>query len=73
MDIILLFLAKPLDKRGTTLVHITYPSLDELYTILVEVECTVNSRPLTYVSTDDLEVITLTLWSSYSVITGSHP
>ena len=28
MDIILLFLAKPLDKHGTTLVHITYPPLD---------------------------------------------
>ena len=27
MDIILLFLAKPLDKHGTTLVHITYPPL----------------------------------------------
>ena len=27
MDIILLFLAKPLDKYGTTLVHITYPPL----------------------------------------------
>ena len=33
---------------------------DELYTILVEVECTVNSRPLTYVSTDELEVEPLT-------------
>ena len=30
MDIILLFLAKPLDKHGTTLVHITYPPLDGL-------------------------------------------
>ena len=28
MDIILLFLAKPLDKHGTTLVHITYPPLE---------------------------------------------
>ena len=28
MDIILLFLAKPLDKHGTTLVHITNPPLD---------------------------------------------
>ena len=27
MDIILLFLAKPLDKHGITLVHITYPPL----------------------------------------------
>ena len=27
MDIILLFLAKPLDKHDITLVHITYPSL----------------------------------------------
>ena len=27
MDIILLFLAKPPDKHGTTLVHITYPPL----------------------------------------------
>ena len=27
MDIILLFLAKPLDKHGTKLVHITYPPL----------------------------------------------
>ena len=27
---------------------------DELYTILVEIECTVNSRPLTYLSTDEL-------------------
>ena len=27
MDIILLILAKPLDKHGTTLVHITYPPL----------------------------------------------
>ena len=27
MDIILLFLAKPLDKHGITLVHITYPRL----------------------------------------------
>ena len=27
MDIILLLLAKPLDKHGTTLVHITYPPL----------------------------------------------
>ena len=27
MDIILLILAKPLDKHGTTLVHIIYPSL----------------------------------------------
>ena len=27
MDIILLFLAKPLDKHATTLVHITYPIL----------------------------------------------
>ena len=33
---------------------------DELYTILVEVECTVNSHPLTYVSTDELEVEPLT-------------
>ena len=33
---------------------------DELYTILVEVECTVNSRPLTYVSTDELEAEPLT-------------
>ena len=30
MDIILLFLAKRLDKHGTTLVHITYPTLDAL-------------------------------------------
>ena len=29
MDIILLFLAKPLDKHGTTLVHITYPPLED--------------------------------------------
>ena len=27
MHIILLFLAKPLDKHGTTLVHTTYPPL----------------------------------------------
>ena len=27
MDIILLILAKPLDKQGATLVHITYPPL----------------------------------------------
>ena len=27
MDIILLILAKPLDRHGTTLVHITYPPL----------------------------------------------
>ena len=27
MDIIVLILAKPLDKHGTTLVHITYPPL----------------------------------------------
>ena len=27
MDIILLILEKPLDKHGTTLVHITYPPL----------------------------------------------
>ena len=27
MDIILLFFTKPLDKHGTTLVHITYPPL----------------------------------------------
>ena len=27
MDIVLLFLAKPLDKHGTTLVHSTYPPL----------------------------------------------
>ena len=27
MDLILLILAKPLDKHGTTLLHITYPSL----------------------------------------------
>ena len=27
MDMILLFLAKPLDKHGITLVHITYPPL----------------------------------------------
>ena len=27
MDIILLILAKPLDKHSTTLVHITYPPL----------------------------------------------
>ena len=33
---------------------------DELHNILVEVECTVNSRPLTYVSTDELEVEPLT-------------
>ena len=31
MDIILLFLAKPLDKHGTTLVHITYPPLKILF------------------------------------------
>ena len=30
MDIILLFLAKPLDKHGTTLVHITYPPLEDM-------------------------------------------
>ena len=30
MDIILLVLAKPLDKHGTTLVHITYPPLEAL-------------------------------------------
>ena len=30
MDVILLFLAKPLDKHGTTLVHITYPPLKSL-------------------------------------------
>ena len=28
MNIILLFLAKPLDKHGITLVHIIYPSLE---------------------------------------------
>ena len=28
IDIILLFLTKPLDKHGDTLVHITYPPLD---------------------------------------------
>ena len=28
MDIILLFLAKPLEKHGTTLVHMTYPPLN---------------------------------------------
>ena len=27
MDIILLILAEPLDKHGTTLVHITFPTL----------------------------------------------
>ena len=27
MDMILLFLAKPLDKHGTTLLQITYPSM----------------------------------------------
>ena len=30
MDIILLFLAKPLDKHGTTLIHITYPPLKNI-------------------------------------------
>ena len=30
MDIILSFLAKPVDKHGTTLVHITYPPLELL-------------------------------------------
>ena len=30
MDIMLLFLAKPLDKHGIKLVHITYPPLDVL-------------------------------------------
>ena len=33
MDIILLFLAKPLDKHGTTLMHITYPPLKTSKTI----------------------------------------
>ena len=28
MDIILSFLAKPVDKHGITMVHITYPPLD---------------------------------------------
>ena len=28
MGIILLFLAKPLDKHGITLMHMTYPPLD---------------------------------------------
>ena len=28
MDIILSFLAKPVDKHGITLLHITYPPLD---------------------------------------------
>ena len=32
MNIILLFLAKPLHKHGTTLVHITYPPLRYLAT-----------------------------------------
>ena len=32
IDIILTFLAKPVDKHGTTLVHITYPPLK--YTVL---------------------------------------
>ena len=30
MDTILLFLAKPLDKHGTTAVHVTYPPLSDL-------------------------------------------
>ena len=34
MDIILLFLAKPLDKHGTTLAHITYPPLGYIFTVL---------------------------------------
>ena len=29
MDIILSFLAKPVDKHGITLVHITYPPLEK--------------------------------------------
>ena len=31
MDIILLFLAKPVDKHGITAVHITYPPLVSLF------------------------------------------
>ena len=36
---------------------------DELHTVLVEIESTLNSRPLTYVSSDELdEPITPSLW-----------
>ena len=34
IDIILSFLAKPVDKHGTTLVHITYPPLGLLACII---------------------------------------
>ena len=39
MDIILLILAKPLDKHGTPLVHITYPTLISvlIFTMLSEI------------------------------------
>ena len=34
MDIILSFLAKPLDKHGITPVHVTYPPLDGLLVVI---------------------------------------
>ena len=39
-------------------------SYDELLTVITQVEATLNSRPLTYMSSDDLEepIITLTGW-----------
>ena len=46
MDIILLFLAKPLDKHGTTLVHITYPPLDVGAYNESETNCVIANRPL---------------------------
>ena len=43
MDIILLFLAKPLDKHGTTLVHITYPPLIYMGKNIQKIEEQLNS------------------------------
>ena len=40
MDIILLFLAKPLDKHGTTIVHITYPPLSNLTDVVLSYDDT---------------------------------
>jgi hypothetical protein len=40
-------------------------SLDELTTALAEIEAVLNSHPLTYISSEDMdEPITLSCWSS---------